>query len=288
MGLGCVLYKEVSKIDFQKPLQANAGLWFHKFPRRWSRKRNKPVYQPGDKHDWLSTVEGHCGSGKLVAEFAERQVNLIRACGGIVLQLTNESRFVTGLGIEHPIENGFAWHHVLGTPYMPASGLKGLLRAWAESDLGADVDPPKLQDLFGHHADYMKDTGVDAKAGRLILLDLLPMGRNKLVTDVLTPHYTSHYKYVPKADDEQESHGDNNKDPVADAPGDWHNPVPVPFLACEAGGVWQTGILPGSLEATSDELELAKTWLLDALAWFGAGAKTAVGYGRFIENPNVT
>lgn len=40
--------------------------------------------------------------------------------------------FVTGLGNEHPLENGFAFLNPYGLPYLPGSGVKGVLRLAAE------------------------------------------------------------------------------------------------------------------------------------------------------------
>ncbi len=42
------------------------------------------------------------------------------------------SPFVTGLGNEHPLENGFAFLNPYGLPYLPGSSIKGVLRAAAE------------------------------------------------------------------------------------------------------------------------------------------------------------
>ena len=36
--------------------------------------------------------------------------------------------FTTGLGNEHPLENGFAFLNPYGLPYLPGSGVKGVLR----------------------------------------------------------------------------------------------------------------------------------------------------------------
>jgi CRISPR-associated protein Cmr6 len=34
-----------------------------------------------------------------------------------------------------------------------------------------------------------------------------------------------------------------------------------------------------------EDIKKVRGWLIYALQWMGAGAKTASGYGRFIENP---
>ncbi len=40
--------------------------------------------------------------------------------------------FVTGMGMEHPLENGFAFLDPYGVPYLPGSSVKGVLRRAAE------------------------------------------------------------------------------------------------------------------------------------------------------------
>jgi CRISPR-associated protein Cmr6 len=42
------------------------------------------------------------------------------------------SPFMTGIGNEHPLENGFAFLNPYGLPYLPGSGVKGVLRTAAE------------------------------------------------------------------------------------------------------------------------------------------------------------
>ena len=46
--------------------------------------------------------------------------------------------FVTGLGNEHPLENGFAFLNPYGLPYLPGSGVKGAVRRAAEELTHAD------------------------------------------------------------------------------------------------------------------------------------------------------
>lgn len=42
------------------------------------------------------------------------------------------SPFMTGIGMEHPLENGFAFMNPYGLPYLPGSSVKGVLRKAAE------------------------------------------------------------------------------------------------------------------------------------------------------------
>jgi len=42
-----------------------------------------------------------------MGEMHARRGELLKAVGGFALELTLQSPFVTGLGYEHPVENGF-------------------------------------------------------------------------------------------------------------------------------------------------------------------------------------
>jgi CRISPR-associated protein Cmr6 len=44
----------------------------------------------------------------------------------------SEAPFVTGMGMEHPLENGFAFLDPYGLPYLPGSSVKGVVRRAAE------------------------------------------------------------------------------------------------------------------------------------------------------------
>lgn len=70
-----------------------------------------------------------------VAAHVQRQRAIFDAvAGGEGLQLTARAvaPFTTGLGNEHPLENGFAFLNPYGLPYLPGSGVKGTIRRAAE------------------------------------------------------------------------------------------------------------------------------------------------------------
>ena len=214
----------------------NAGLWFDKFCDRWQADFSGLA---GDdaKRQWIESLirprgrDGLPDTGKppvktgdpaLLAEHARRRRSLVEARGGRVLEMRLTARFATGLGRRHPVENGFAFHHSLGVPYLAGSGVKGLTRAWAEI-----AAPESVKTVFGPRPG---DGALEV--GDLILLDALPMEPVLLAVEVVTPHT-----------------GDwNRADPAApsslDPPADWHSPKPIPFLALEAGAVFQFAVLP--------------------------------------------
>ena len=249
------LYREAIEQQPARATDGHAGLWFDKFcdqwrveQSRWTLKSGKGYDRSNPKLDWINTLTSAAvGARRQIEESALRLMRLVESHAGRWDVFATESRFVTGLGRSHPVENGFAWHPTLGTPYLPGSSVKGLVRDWARAE-GAEKE--ELQRLLG-------DPG---KAGSICLLDAVPTKPVQLEADVMTPHYA----------------GWTAEDP----PGDWRSPTPIPFLASAVGSPFLFGIVPCGPLAAGD-MEVGATWLREALAWAGAGAKTAVGYGRF-------
>jgi len=257
----------------------NAGLWYDKYCNTWpvspdSQCPEDWTLTAGGEHDavcpkleWInSLIDRAVGDAKLLEEFCARQAELLAGFGQSPLFFKTDWRFVTGLGREHPLENGFAWHQVLGTPYLPGSSIKGMLRAYAEYWLEIGDDKEDLiKRVFGSPVGE-----TEAKsAGSVIILDAIPLAPVKLEADVMTPHYGPYY---------QDGSG-------ATPPGDWHSPVPLPFMVVSSDTSFQFGLAPKHSDAGSD-LDVVRKWLADALDWIGAGAKTAVGYGRMSKDEN--
>ena len=72
---------------------------------------------------------------KSIAAYVQRQQAIFDATVGTYgLNLIAESvaPFTTGLGNEHPLENGFAFLNPYGLPYLSGSGVKGVVRRAAE------------------------------------------------------------------------------------------------------------------------------------------------------------
>ena len=71
---------------------------------------------------------------QLADNLRERQRQLASHLGESCLPLLAKSTspFATGLGLEHPVENGFSFLNPYGLPYLPGSGVKGVLRRAAE------------------------------------------------------------------------------------------------------------------------------------------------------------
>ncbi|MCK5719712.1 MAG: hypothetical protein KAH84_07150, partial [Thiomargarita sp.] len=63
---------------------------------------------------------------------------------------------------------------------------------------------------------------------------------------------------------------------------DWHDPVPIPFLAVKKAKFLVTVVARN--KECDEEAKLALQELVKALEWLGAGAKTAAGYGHLVRN----
>jgi CRISPR-associated protein Cmr6 len=185
------------------------------------------------------------------------------------VQLRTTGPFVTGLGINHPVENGFLWHHTLGVPYIPGSSIKGLLRSWVEEWEDREDKKDMLFKWFGS-VEKGAVTATKSQAGGFVFLDALPVKCPDLAADILTPHMGGWY-----------NEGSSKPNTAETLPADWHDPVPSPFLVVK-DAVFSFGVIPTNKEAAKDMAEL-RQMLLEALEWLGIGAKTAVGYGALVE-----
>lgn len=200
-----------------------------------------------------------------------RQQALAQAQQALTLQAVSTAPFATGLGNEHPIENGFAFLTPYGLPYLAGSGVKGVLRR-AMQELRTEQTPgfstEAINALFGHEKVLEP---ADAQRGALDFWDCLPEG--PLAVDVMTPHHGGYYQ-------------------KGQTPHDAGQPVPVPFLTVAPGAAFDFHVvcheprLPEALRGAGWRALLTRAFE-HAFAWLGFGAKTAVGYGAMAENPEV-
>lgn len=247
------LYDQAMHGTARRNPQGHAGLWYDKFCHTWNHQGTRWSMTAGPdtpKLAWINTVtDRSVGDAQQLGEYAWRMTQLVESRGGHWAALTTESRFVTGLGRSHPVENGFAWHHTLGVPYLPGSSIKGMTRAWA---LEEGTCSELLDSLFGN----------EKHVGGITFLDAVPVEPVRLEADVMTPHYA----------------GWSEDDP----PGDWRSPIPVYFLTTAAKSTFLLGIMPGK-GADTDNMDRVWDLIRESFEWAGAGAKTAVGYGRLVD-----
>jgi CRISPR-associated protein Cmr6 len=243
------------------------------------------MYLPMWKPDWsldkgakASAARACCpmptAVGQLRAGVCQRQGVLAAAQGALTIEALSTAPFATGLGNEHPIENGFAFLTPYGLPYLAGSGLKGVLRRAAqelEADRQSGFTKPVIAAVFGVEEVNRPE---DARRGALDCWDCFPEG--DLVVEIMTPHQGGYYQN-------------------GQTPHDAGQPVPVPFLAVKAGAKFVFHVVCHEQRLTGEAEVLRnghwREWLAGVFAhafdWLGFGAKTSVGYGAMTEDPAV-
>ena len=260
------LYKD-HRADFESPKGGHAGLWYTRFFDGFARTAATETSHGWEvskdkKEPWISRTGNRCGDKTALDKACFRQLDRTQALEGQSRVFSTCWNFVTGLGLPHPVENGFTWHPTLGVPYLCGAAVKGLIRAWVEevAELAEEVRDARLVDWFG----------TQDGAGKLIFFDAMPCEPPSLEADVMTPHQDKWYL-------EGAAIEDAGREP-AKVPADWHDPRPVPFLAVN-NGKFLFSLAPRSPE-WADLVQPAFDALERALDELGAGAKTAVGYGQ--------
>jgi len=210
--------------------------------------------------------------------------------------------FTTGLGNEHPLENGFAFLNPYGLPYLPGSGVKGVLRqaarelasgqwgdthGWSEVPTYAlpvgkqHLDLSVIDVLFGRESG---DGETQHLRGALSFWDVIPqIAGDSLMVEIMTPHQSHYYQQKAAAG--------------STSPHDSGSPNPISFLTVPPGSRFAFHVVCDAAHLArlmpcqgADAPDLVgdggKLWkaLVEqafdhAFTWLGFGAKTAVGYG---------
>ena len=244
------------------------GLYFDAWDLNWE-------IQDTEKRDALKRVTTlNNATRALLGGLRNRQGALADNLGDSVWRLPAQSiaPFMTGLGNEHPLENGFAFLNPYGLPYLPGSGVKGVLRRAAEELVSGDYGDPEgwnqdaIDALFGRETEA-GDSETARNRGALMFWDVIPEpAGGKLAVDIMTPHYGDYYQ------------GNTT-------PHDSGQPNPIPFLVIPPGSSFTFHVqcnpvlLPKTLRDSWPILLEAA--FRHAFEWLGFGAKTAVGYGQF-------
>ncbi len=245
------------------------GLLFDKFCNRWSATGELKEA----KHDFLKEEvladykRGHEMLEGLLESWITRRKVLVERLGGKTETFTTTSRLVTGLGMNHVLENGFVWHPTLSVPYLPGSGVKGMVRAWVDPGKGWSdgSDGKTARRLFGGGnagGDDDLDEGDDLGVGTLVVFDALPAKVPLLWIDIMNVHHQTYYQ-------------------KGQAPSDYEKPILVYFLVVDAGVDFEFAIAPRPGVGTSADVDEGFTLLKHGTEILGFGAKTATGYGRF-------
>jgi CRISPR-associated protein Cmr6 len=271
------LYREAGEARPRLAADSHGGLWFDRFfdAYHWTRDGRLDIHKDGRESlqgRWLEKLAGtganprRVGDGAHLAAYRARLERLAAALNGECRVFVSDWNFVTGMGLPHPLENGLAWHPTLGTPYLAGAGVKGLTRAFLKQ--WTDLDAALIERWFGPD---LEDPKKEAAAGEFVFFDAVPVEPPALTVDVMTPHMGQWYA---------EGGGIEGHLPPEKVPADWHDPVPVKFLAVKEIKL-VFAIAPRRRPGDAEGLATLFEGLEQALRLLGAGAKTAVGYGRF-------
>lgn len=262
---------------------ASPGLRFGMYLKPWGND-----FRIGAGGDKASALKQSCKltehDKQVMHAMCKRQVALadpfLNAGNMLAVHAKAIAPFTTGLGNEHPLENGFAFLNPYGLPYLPGSGVKGVLRQ-AARELASGMwgerqgwTEEAIDVLFGKAPAEGGDDG--HQRGALTCWDVIPQLADDmpLKVDVMTPHQTHYYQ--------------QNENPH-----DSGSPNPISFLTVPPGSGFTFHLQcdePFLRQNAPDLLHerrwqnLLQTALAHAFAWLGFGAKTAVGYGAMEED----
>lgn len=303
-----------SRDAFSRKQSPNIGLLFERytqFQKRWELK-DIGKRKPSSKQYLLTQLANTSTGDEEREEFAHRWQKMVAPAEA--WQMTPTWRFVTGMGNKTALEVGFTFHRVYGFPYIPSSSLKGLARSVALLEItqqagqemvglqdalaelqakkptpiqkletallqqplenkrkSEECYPTELQKLVGKEGyekvkvlakQFRKVFGTQHNVGQAIFHDAIPAAKPTLEVDVMTVHFPQYYQ-------------------GSEPPADTQSPTPIPFLTVGQTQFW----FAVGWQGDPDPAAYAKAieWLKFGLMEFGAGAKTAVGYGLFQE-----
>lgn len=262
---------------------AAPGHRFYLYLSLWSEQWQK--IKGGAVHDLVSLDDDDRLRMKALAQrqraIAE-EAALDRRSPVFSLPATAIAPFTTGLGTEHPLENGFAFLSPYGLPYLPGSSVKGVLRE-AARELGAGGDfeisdrswgAAEIDALFGVAGGNDDDIAPTGRRGALRFWDVFPVLPEGvgLRWEIMTPHH-GHYL------------GDSSGQTP---PHDNAAPTPIYFLSLPVGSAFQFTVQCDQTLLQEDHPDLldGERWkalleeiFIHAFDWVGFGAKTRVGYG---------
>jgi len=177
-----------------------------------------------------------------------------------------DGRLFLGTGGVSPLEAAVTLHHTYGLPSLPGSALKGLARAYASEKLDGQnpwIEKGQIDVLFGREPATVDGEWDGGDAGYVIFHDAwwIP-GSNPhpLVREIVTVHHPDYYTSRGKT-----------------AATDFDSPTPNVQVAIQGSFLF-------AVEGPSAWAAFAMKLLQAALQAWGAGAKTAAGYGYFIDD----
>lgn len=300
---------------------ASPGLRFGYYLNIWNADWSKPKSVPVTT--WKSLTALNVSDKAAMQALADRQqaqASRLPENARLTLDASATAPFSTGLGNEHPLENGFAFLNPYGLPYLAGSGVKGVLRQAARELASGDwdtdeeghvaTDVPRwsakrtidlhdanhqltqnsqgqpiqlsvIDALFGRETDSDDTAQV---RGALTFWDVIPQIKgDSLSVGIMTPHQGHYYQQ-----------NSDRKTGASITPHDSGQPIPIQFLTVPPGSGFSFTVTcdTAHLARLAPELAWNDQWkallmqaFTHAFTWLGFGAKTAVGYGALQEDP---
>lgn len=215
---------------------------------------------------FVEAFNGHAPSKDLYGQVIARRAKALEPLAPV--QHTSTSALIVGIGRWNPVEVGFTFDRFTGSPFLPGSSVKGLLRAAAELVGKGELDGDSA---FWTEESVNRIFGKQELHGTFVFYDACPAHWPALEVDVMTPHHSKYY------------------DGSLKIAADWDEPVPVHFVRVKAGTRFLFWFGPRN-QQPKDETDRARNeadhaaiekLLTIALDWLGVGAKTSSGYGWF-------
>lgn len=262
--------------------KGNFGLWFNKLIPISNFDSCKASDERGNENNTVSCYHDKYNRihkdtiNRFLAEKHRNQQGFCSASSSryepVIFKAKLKTPLITGIGESHPHEVSMVFDHNMGIPYIPASGIKGIVRFAHTLGLLFDIpEEEKKKDKEGKlYFDDEKEWtqiprlfGTQAQRGSVVFLDAYPENVPDLHIDIMNPHYGDYYS------------DDKNKTP----PADYLNPNPIKFLTVAKDTAF---IFRALVDKEYSELvDKVKNAFKKALTEEGVGAKTAVGYGLF-------
>ncbi len=266
-------------------LRGNFGLWYNKFVPLNNADECRPSANMGERDSENSTVDRYENTyaqikknscEMLSAMLIRKHDALDEFCESfpageftrITIYATLITPLITGIGESHPNEVSMVFDHNMGIPYIPASGVKGIVRFAHTLSLIPQAEAENKIDKLGCFDDEKDWTyvpfmfGTQATRGKVVFLDAYPESLPELHVDIMNPHYGPYY-----SDERKQT-----------PPADYHQPNPIKFLTVKPA---TTFVFRAIAKRDYELPEKVETAFTKALTVEGVGAKTSVGYGRF-------
>jgi CRISPR-associated protein Cmr6 len=222
------------------------------------------------KGDFLKLVcEHHNKNTVLMAEKVQQNIDAvfktIPSERKKFFTLTTISNLAVNLSQNCIVENSaVSFYQPYGFAYLPASGIKGMARAYA---VNKGYNDAFIKQIFGDD-----DKDGSKFAGSITFYDAIPL-KADLHTDISNCHHTEYYK--------------GKVNPI-----DNEGALPSLFLALKSGSEFNFAISlrSGLKDESKNFILLAQTEqiLKEALFTNGIGAKTSLGYGIFDDKNSQT